>query len=540
MQTESLTLLQAAPSGITLSVPVMHIGTAPPQIDFGALLLTLLSAGSAPPELAMVADGNQPTQMPLPEIPLPMGLPLPADTEVANSSSLVAQPTEMAEPKSNVKIPWPVAEDPLSPNTESNTQLINSLLLAFPSLSMAEPGTQVSQSPPFPQFQQLGLALPEQGSAVLGTSVFPEQQSNQTSGIRIADYAVALPGQPTVYPPPASQVLEVILPGMESPTGVFPLIVPMNQPANRPLSGSAVPVETAGNKSVATENVQSIEALFPGTEVQLLKTTPPPTLNSVQAEVPISRLPQNEQDVAPMPPVNNPSGEARAEVRVPVTPQPVAVLSENAVPSMQDAAVLPQVEHAIMHDIKSAKNSWPTRTETNEPLTIPPGSSQAVVSTDESAAPAEPDPAPRVQFVLDQQSLRPPLRPAAEILLRLQPDTLGTVRLQLRTIENHLAARVVVQTEGARHAVEGNLPELQRTLAEAGLVIDRFEVTVGHTAGSMHADPDASAQKRRYAPKPKTNRRYQEAAGVQKAATTFGMLLDGVATGGYGQLNMMM
>jgi flagellar hook-length control protein FliK len=123
----------------------------------------------------------------------------------------------------------------------------------------------------------------------------------------------------------------------------------------------------------------------------------------------------------------------------------------------------------------------------------------------------------RTQFILEPETFRSPTKLPAEIRLRLVPESLGVLKLTLRAVANHLTARVIVQSAAARMAVEGNLAELQRTLADAGLVIDRFAVTVGHTAGASPTHPDTDSQRRRYAYKPKTYRRYQAAAGIKKS-----------------------
>jgi len=150
------------------------------------------------------------------------------------------------------------------------------------------------------------------------------------------------------------------------------------------------------------------------------------------------------------------------------------------------------------------------------------------------------DGASRVRYTIDPESLRPPIKMPVEIHLKIHPEELGVVKLQLRTIDNHLSARVIVQSPAARMAVEGSLADLQRNLADAGLVVDRFEVSMGHTSAASATDPDANPQRRRYAFKPKTNRRYQEIAGLRKAGLSSPNQANGATTvESHGRLNMV-
>jgi len=151
------------------------------------------------------------------------------------------------------------------------------------------------------------------------------------------------------------------------------------------------------------------------------------------------------------------------------------------------------------------------------------------------------DDAPQVRFAIDQSDLRPHRQAPAEIKLRLYPKDLGTVRVTLRSIQNHLSARVAVQTEGARQAVESNLGQLQRVMVDAGIIVDRFEVTVNGTLQAMHTENEARDQHRRQAGKFKTNRRYRRAAGLDKtgAIGSTGSSSFGGPTIGGSNLNLM-
>ena len=66
----------------------------------------------------------------------------------------------------------------------------------------------------------------------------------------------------------------------------------------------------------------------------------------------------------------------------------------------------------------------------------------------------------------------------SELFLQLRPPELGSVRIRL-TLENSiLTARIVVSSENVRTIVERHLDDLRNSLAEEGVKIERFEVSV--------------------------------------------------------------
>ncbi len=269
-----------------------------------------------------------------------------------------------------------------------------------------------------------------------------------------------------------------------------------------------------GQAGIALKN---IAAVFPGTKVESVKVS-------------AGKSNANEPDQLLTGNTKTGSGSAPASDQV-------ITLVDREVPENQKKAATPVHKRSIGRQPSATGKqalSTPTTLTPPEEMRIKPEEMPLNMKTAErhlplihrldSAVPAKgsADPPPpaapqRAQFTIEPESLRPSLKAPAEIRLKLHPETLGTVRLHLRTVGNHLAARVVVQSPAARLAVEGNLANLQRILADAGLVIDRFEVTVGHTTSASPAYPDSPEQKRRYAFKPKTNRRYRAVADVNDA-----------------------
>jgi flagellar hook-length control protein FliK len=63
-----------------------------------------------------------------------------------------------------------------------------------------------------------------------------------------------------------------------------------------------------------------------------------------------------------------------------------------------------------------------------------------------------------------------------EIRLRLSPDELGSLRLEIQVEEGAVVAKVEAETAAAQTAILDQLPVLRERLAELGMRIERFDV----------------------------------------------------------------
>jgi hypothetical protein len=77
----------------------------------------------------------------------------------------------------------------------------------------------------------------------------------------------------------------------------------------------------------------------------------------------------------------------------------------------------------------------------------------------------------------------------------LKPESLGNIRVNLVVTDNHLTARLDVDSMQAKHAVESNLPSLREALSHHGVKVDSFVVTL-----SAWGDPDRHSQRRTETP----------------------------------------
>lgn len=77
-------------------------------------------------------------------------------------------------------------------------------------------------------------------------------------------------------------------------------------------------------------------------------------------------------------------------------------------------------------------------------------------------------------------NVRTALKPNGHsVQLKIDPEHLGPARLNLIMREEHLSARVVVDSAQAKQAIEGSLDRLVETLARADIKVDSIEVAVG-------------------------------------------------------------
>lgn len=87
---------------------------------------------------------------------------------------------------------------------------------------------------------------------------------------------------------------------------------------------------------------------------------------------------------------------------------------------------------------------------------------------------------------------------AGLIRLRLEPDTLGNVKIELKLTEKNIAGRIVVETDEAKCAFEKSLAGLRDAFSAGGFETASLEVSVGGggSGGRGGAEAELSAQDR--------------------------------------------
>ena len=69
--------------------------------------------------------------------------------------------------------------------------------------------------------------------------------------------------------------------------------------------------------------------------------------------------------------------------------------------------------------------------------------------------------------------------------IRLSPEDLGSVQVKVQLQQEQLSVQFVVQQQGAKEALEQQMPKLRELLAEQGL-----ELSEGHVSQQQHSGAD--------------------------------------------------
>ncbi|GEM_PF-2226099 len=87
--------------------------------------------------------------------------------------------------------------------------------------------------------------------------------------------------------------------------------------------------------------------------------------------------------------------------------------------------------------------------------------------------------APPVRFVVPSELNDGKNLDNRTVMIKMEPEHLGPVRMTLTTFHDGLSARLVVDTAAAKTAVESNLNQLMQQLDRQGIRVEAFQVSVG-------------------------------------------------------------
>jgi len=104
-----------------------------------------------------------------------------------------------------------------------------------------------------------------------------------------------------------------------------------------------------------------------------------------------------------------------------------------------------------------------------------------------------------VRFVMPPEVNENNIRKGQTITLRLEPEHLGQVRLTLSEHQNSIVGRLVVENHAVRTVVEASLQTLYDQLANEGVDLDAFQVTVGGDGNAPFARRHSNGNPRRMA-----------------------------------------
>ncbi|GEM_PF-5178445 len=143
---------------------------------------------------------------------------------------------------------------------------------------------------------------------------------------------------------------------------------------------------------------------------------------------------------------------------------------------------------------------------------------QAAASNDsQQALPGNNGAVDRARFMQRvTQAFRAAHERGGHVRLRLHPPELGSLRVDLRVVDNVMSARMEAESATARELLAEHLPVLRQRLAEHGIRVERFELDLmnqdGRDGSQQAFQPPADDQGRRQQQDPVARRRTHVAA----------------------------
>ncbi|MCE5314762.1 MAG: flagellar hook-length control protein FliK [Armatimonadota bacterium] len=118
------------------------------------------------------------------------------------------------------------------------------------------------------------------------------------------------------------------------------------------------------------------------------------------------------------------------------------------------------------------------------------------------------------QIVQEVRMIKLPQR--TDLVVRLTPPELGTLRVQISQAEQGMTAQIQTSGEQVRGLLQANLPALHQALSDAGLKMDSVSVTSGTSFGSlMQDDTTRDGAQQQFAGRRHNRSGYQAAMGVE-------------------------
>ncbi len=151
----------------------------------------------------------------------------------------------------------------------------------------------------------------------------------------------------------------------------------------------------------------------------------------------------------------------------------------------------PEVDIVSRLSESSGKTSAAGRQSADSPaVTVEAASRQdAIASARETTPP--------MRFVLPENLKNQTLERGRTIMIKMEPENLGSVRMTMSSIHDTITARLVVDSPLARTAVEANLNQLLEQLDRQGIKVDFFDVSVGGSLVGDNAREHAAPSSRR-------------------------------------------
>ncbi len=165
-----------------------------------------------------------------------------------------------------------------------------------------------------------------------------------------------------------------------------------------------------------------------------------------------------------------PSGAANS------TSSEMAPVNEPIPASQQKQSIKPNVAEAqIVHSVNQQSPTGSENLTHNQTTTI-----QSLANAGQSAEkPATPEPTQSRQFIVETPK---PIQVPGQVRVRIEPPGWGHIRVDLTSSGNGIIGTMRIRSEQTRDIVERNIGDLHKSLADAGVRVERLEV-VGTSRG---------------------------------------------------------
>lgn len=283
---------------------------------------------------------------------------------------------------------------------------------------------------------------------------------------------------PEVTPPPVSEITAVQ--AVPAVAVGQPPAAPQLPDADPRTLGNAVPAQGASKAAFAVPGWTNLSVS--GTApAQPAAPTQPAAISAAAATPALTAVP------APAPPAPPAPGITFAVA------QPVAVAQSATVPTGVDLGGLAGPSQPLRSPLFPAgvgpDSQAPTGADA-EPLSaagVPVGPRNALAANPVAERPAAATAAPVADQLVGPMVAVVSARPAegeTELRIRLDPPELGTVKLKIVSTGGDVRAELQVTSDAVRRVVESQLPELRQKLEDAGVRVQRMDVTTDSAGNS--------------------------------------------------------
>ncbi len=378
-----------------------------------------------------------------------------------------------------------------------------------------------------------------------------ERQVDRPSFQRELDRS-ALPPVPAEDPPTIASEPPAEADVLTEAEGVAPVVGPVESSpqSQAPVASAMLAMTTAGEATPAVDVANAPAALANGEMIAPVSLSAATTPNDVNASQPTMVASPTAESAAP--PQAQPavaSGGNQTAAPIANTPAPAAnamTVEGGNLPQQANVAAEVPPTPVVANAPASAAQDAAVSPETNEPAVAnrplaniaaqsaeaaSPASAQVVAKAPAShAAPVEAAPVQAVSIGPVESAPQPAAQPASTVqasavavqedanveevakavrvvshspasgrttmTVRLDPPSLGSVRVHVQVVDGQMTATLGTSSEVARQLVNGSLDQLRTSLERSGVTLDRVVVTrmapAGESAGSNARDGDAN------------------------------------------------